>query len=255
MSRKIISYNVNGIRAALKKDLIEWVKEVDADVICIQETKSQEDQFDKKAFEELGYTAYIFSAERKGYSGVAILTKETPKHIEYGMGIEKYDVEGRMIRVDFDDLSVASIYHPNGTSGDIRQAFKMQWLEDWHNYVNELRKTIPNLVLCGDYNIAHEEIDIHDPKGNAKSSGFLPEERAWVTQFLESGYIDSFRKFNPDTEKYSWWSYRTYARSRNKGWRIDYCMTTDNLLDRIESASILNEAEHSDHCPVEIVIK
>lgn len=253
--KKIISYNVNGLRAAIKKDITDWIESVQPDIICLQETKLQEDQFENKLFENLGYHCYLFSAQKKGYSGVAILTKEEPKQVEYGMGIEKYDYEGRMIRADFEDYSIASIYHPSGTSGDIRQDFKMQWLDDWTAYVEGLRKEYPNLVLCGDYNICHEPIDIHDPIRNTKNSGFLPEERDWMTKFLQLGYIDSFRYKNPEVQKYSWWSYRFNARKNNKGWRIDYCMVTDNLRDNILNASIHNEAFHSDHCPIEIQLK
>lgn len=252
--KKIISYNVNGLRAAVRKDLPDWIRAVDADIICIQETKLQPEQFEREIFENLGYRCYLISAQKKGYSGVAIFSKEEPVHVEYGMGMEKYDNEGRMIRADFNDYSVASIYHPSGTSGDVRQDFKMQWLKDWTLYVQSLRKTHPNLVLCGDYNICHEPIDIHDPIGNAKNSGFLPEERQWMSEFLSLGYIDSFREMHPDEQKYSWWSYRFNSREKNKGWRIDYCMTTDVMRDNIISASIHNDAFHSDHCPIEIVI-
>ncbi len=252
---KIICYNTNGLRAAVKNGIEEWLLENQPDVLCIQETKLQPEQFPKEVFDRLGYEAYLFSAEKKGYSGVAILTKITPDNVVYGMGIEKYDREGRFIRADFGDLSVASIYHPSGTSGEERQAFKMEWLADFQTYVNELRKTRPNLVLCGDYNIAHCEIDIHDPKRNAKNSGFLPEEREWMTQFIDDGYTDSFRYMNPETQKYSWWSYRFGARKNNKGWRIDYCMVNSAINDRIIDAQILNDAVHSDHCPILIEIK
>lgn len=252
---KIISYNVNGLRAAVKKDLIGWLRDENPDVLCIQETKMQNNQFEKEEFEALGYKAYLFSAQKKGYSGVAIITKLKPDHVEYGMGIEEYDAEGRFIRADFGDISVVSVYHPSGTSGEERQAFKMTWLERFQEYVNELRKSHPNLILCGDYNICHEPIDIHDPIRNAKNSGFLPEEREWMSRFLADGYIDTFREQHPDLVLYSWWSYRFQARSRNKGWRIDYCMITDNMRDRIEKTDILNEAVHSDHCPVMLTIK
>ena len=251
---KIISYNVNGLRAAMKKDLIGWLREENPDVLCLQETKMQNDQFEKEEFEALGYRSYLFSAQKKGYSGVAIITKHQPDHIEYGMGMEEYDAEGRFIRADFGDLSIVSVYHPSGTSGDERQAFKMVWLEHFQSYVNELRKSRPNLILCGDYNICHEPIDIHDPIRNAKNSGFLPEEREWMSRFLADGYVDTCRHTHPELVLYSWWSYRFQARSRNKGWRIDYCMVTNNLTDRIKGADILNEAVHSDHCPVVLEI-
>lgn len=252
---KIITYNLNGLRAAVGKGLADWIKEEDPDVLCIQETKLQDHQFPKEIFDELGYHSYLYSAQKKGYSGVAILTKKKPNHIEYGMNMENYDYEGRMIRVDFDDLSVISVYHPSGTSGDVRQEFKMEWLSDFQTYILELRKTLPNLVVCGDYNIAHEPIDIHDPKGNAKSSGFLPEEREWMTGFLKQGFIDTFRYMYPEKQEYSWWTYRFKARERNKGWRIDYCMITEALKDQIKDAGILGNVVHSDHCPVVLELK
>lgn len=252
---KIISYNVNGIRAALTKGLAQWLEEEKPDVVCIQETKAQVEQIPVLEFNALGYECYCISAKKKGYSGVAILTKIKPDHIEYGMGIEKYDNEGRMIRADFGDLSVFSVYHPSGTSGDERQAFKMQWLEDFENYIEELSKQRPNMVICGDYNICHREIDIHDPKGNAKNSGFLPEEREWIDGFINKGYIDSFRFINKDVkDRYSWWSYRFNSRANNKGWRIDYCMISQNIKDRIKNADIHENVFHSDHCPISVEI-
>lgn len=251
---KIITYNVNGLRAAVTKGLINWIQEEQPDVVCIQETKLQPDQFPAEVFTEAGYKAYLFSAQKKGYSGVAILTKREPDHIEYGMGIEKYDNEGRFIRADYGDLSIVSVYHPSGTSGDERQDFKMEWLEDFQRYVEELRKSRPNLILCGDYNICHEPIDIHDPKGNAKNSGFLPEEREWMSRFLDAGYIDTFRYLHPDKQQYTWWSYRFNSRAKNKGWRIDYCMVTEQMKPMIKEAYIINEAIHSDHCPAVLEI-
>lgn len=246
---KIITYNVNGIRAAVKKGFLDWLREENPDVLCIQETKAQDDQIPVFEFTELGYYSYTFSAQKKGYSGVAILCKTEPKHVEYGMGIEKYDFEGRFMRADFEDFSVVSVYHPSGSSGDERQAFKMQWLEDYTNYISELKKTHPNLVLSGDYNICHKAIDIHNPKGNAKSSGFLPEEREWMTDFLATGFIDSFRMLNKDPHHYTWWSYRANARNNNKGWRIDYHMVSENMRGQIKNVGIIPEVKHSDHCP------
>lgn len=254
-SLKIITYNVNGLRAAIGKEFAEWLKTENPDVLCLQETKLQKDQYPFELFEELGYQSYLFCAEKKGYSGVAILTKKQPDHVEYGMGIEKYDREGRFIRVDFGDLSIVSVYHPSGTSGEERQAFKMQWLADYQDYILELQKTRPNLILCGDYNICHEPIDIHDPIRNAKNSGFLPEEREWMTGFLSTGYTDSFRFIHPDKQQYTWWSYRFNARTNNKGWRIDYCMVNDAMKSRISDAYILNEAHHSDHCPAVLLLE
>jgi len=247
---KIITYNVNGIRAAVRKGFMEWLEATNPDVVCIQETKAQPDQIPVFELEALGYQTFIHSAVKKGYSGVAILSKKQPDHIETGMGIEKYDNEGRFIRADFGDVSIISVYHPSGSSGDLRQDFKMQWLADFQDYVSELKKSRPQLIICGDYNICHRPIDIHDPVRNAKSSGFLPEEREWMSGFLDSGFIDSFRHLNKEPHQYSWWSYRANARANNKGWRIDYNMVTENLKDKIQRVAILPDAMHSDHCPV-----
>jgi len=252
---KIITYNVNGIRAAVKKGFFDWLQEEAPDVVCIQETKAQEDQIPVEEFKELGYYTYSFSAQKKGYSGVAILSKEKPDSVVYGMGIEKYDFEGRFIRADFGELSIVSVYHPSGSSGDIRQEFKMQWLSDFQEYVNTLRKTRPNLVVSGDYNICHEAIDIHDPIRNAKSSGFLPEEREWMSQFLATGYIDSFRYLNKEAHQYTWWSYRANARANNKGWRIDYHMVSENMINKIKKVGIFPYVKHSDHCPSYVILE
>jgi len=248
---KIISYNVNGIRAAIKKGFLDWLQHANPDVICIQETKAQEDQLNSMDFELAGYPYhYWFSAEKKGYSGVAVFCKEKPNHIEYGTGIDTMDVEGRNLRVDFDGVSIMSMYLPSGTNDD-RLEFKFKYMDDILDYVTELRKTIPNLVVCGDYNICHEEIDIHNPKMKGVS-GFLPEEREWLGNFIESGFIDSFRHLNPDRQEYSWWSYRANARANNKGWRLDYAMVTAPLRNKISRAYILPEAKHSDHCPIAV---
>ncbi|MDD5570702.1 MAG: exodeoxyribonuclease III [Bacteroidales bacterium] len=249
---KIISYNLNGIRAAMNKDLVGWLKSVNADIVCFQEIKATPDQFDVSEFENLGYKCYWYPAEKKGYSGVAILTKLTPDNIKCGMEVRKYDIEGRMLRADFKDFSVISVYHPSGTMGDERQAFKMQWLSDFQNYINELKKTREKLIICGDFNICHKPIDIHDPIRNATVSGFLPEEREWIGGFIESGFIDSFRYFNQQPFQYTWWSYRHNARSKNLGWRLDYQMVSFTLEKNLKRAIILPEAVHSDHCPVMI---
>jgi exodeoxyribonuclease III len=250
MGKKIITYNVNGIRSALSKDLSGWIKSVDPDIICLQETKAQPEQIPVMEFESLGYTCYWHSAVKKGYSGVALLTKKEPDKVVIGMGIQKYDDEGRFFRADFGDVSIVSVYHPSGSSGDERQAFKMIWLEDFLNYVNELRKVRPNLIISGDYNICHKPIDIHDPVRNATSSGFLPEEREWMTRFLNTGFIDTFRVFNNEPKQYTWWSFRANARSKNLGWRIDYHMASLPMEKRLIRSVILPEAKHSDHCPV-----
>lgn len=252
---KIVTYNVNGLRAAAAKGLPGWLEQENPDVVCLQETKLQPEQYPAEAFEALGYKAYLHSARKKGYSGVAILTKTKPDHVEYGMGIEEYDSEGRFIRADYGDLSIVSVYHPSGTSGDERQAFKMGWLEAFRQYVSELRKNRPKLILCGDYNICHEAIDIHDPVRNATNSGFLPEEREWMTRFLSTGFIDSFRMLYPEKQEYTWWSYRFNSRAKNKGWRIDYCMVSEPVSGMVKDAVILKDAVHSDHCPMALHVE
>jgi exodeoxyribonuclease III len=247
---KIITYNVNGIRAAMNKDFVGWLEQTAPDVVCLQEIKATPDQVNVAEFEALGYHLYWYPAQKKGYSGVAIFTKIKPKHIEYGCGIAEYDFEGRVIRADFDDFSIMSAYHPSGSSGDERQAFKMKWLADFQTYINTLKKTIPNLILCGDYNICHMPIDIHNPKSNANTSGFLPEEREWMESFIQSGFTDSFREFNQEPHQYTWWSYRAGSRGKNLGWRIDYNLVANHLKNRLIRSVILPAAVHSDHCPV-----
>ena len=251
---KIISYNVNGIRAALNKGFIDWLKAANPDIICLQETKAHKDQLDLTIFESAGYPFhYWFSAEKKGYSSVAILSKVKPNHVEYGTGIESMDFEGRNLRVDFDEFSVMSLYLPSGTNDD-RLEFKLNYMAQFQDYVTNLKKEIPNLIICGDYNICHTEIDIHNPKQNANTSGFLPVEREWLDTFIKSGFIDSFRHLNKEPHNYSWWSYRANARNNNKGWRIDYHMVANPLKDKIKRAYILPEAKHSDHCPIVVEI-
>ncbi len=245
----IVSYNVNGIRAALAKELPAWLDAESPDVVCIQESKAQPEQIPVERFEERGYRSYWHSAERKGYSGVGILCKKKPDHVEYGMGMEQYDREGRLMRADFGDLSVISVYHPNGGSSEVRHFFKMAWLGDFHQYVGQLIKERPNLVIAGDFNICHKDIDIHDPEKHVHVSGFLPEEREWMTAFLDIGFTDSFRQFNQQPHQYTWWSWRANSRARNLGWRIDYNMVTNNLVSHLEDAGIMPEARHSDHCP------
>ncbi|ERJ58495.1 exodeoxyribonuclease III [Sphingobacterium paucimobilis] len=248
---KIVTYNVNGIRAALKKDWIGWLKTVDPDVVCLQEIKATPDQVPEIAFfEQMGYEHYWYPAQKKGYSGTAILTKKTPKNVEYGCGHEDYDFEGRIIRADFDDVSVMSTYFPSGTTGDTRQAFKYRFLDDFQAYATKLVEEKTNLIVCGDFNICHRAIDIHNPKSNANTSGFLPEEREWMENFINSGFIDTFRHLHAEPHNYTWWSYRAGSRGKNLGWRIDYNMASVALRDRIKSAHILSDAVHSDHCPV-----
>ena len=250
---KIISYNINGIRAALKKGLDSWIYASQPDIVCLQEIKAKPEQFDEEIFNKLGYSCFINSAEKPGYSGVAILSKIKPNHIETGCGIEKIDFEGRVIRADFDKYSVISIYFPSG-SNPLRQSFKMEFLEDFFNYITNLRRKIPNLIISGDYNICHQAIDIHNPIANKNSSGFLPEERAWMSKFIASGFIDSFRHFNKSPHSYSWWSYRSNSRIKNLGWRIDYNMISESLISELRGAAILSKANHSDHCPIFVEI-
>lgn len=253
---RIISYNLNGIRAALNKGFIDWLKTDPADIICIQETKAQRDNVPHQQFTELGYHDYWYSAQKKGYSGVAVLTKLKPDNIVYGSGHQVSDEEGRVIQLDFGPVKLINAYFPSGTSGDIRQTYKYQWLNEFFDYLTELRKKNPKLILCGDYNIAHKEIDIHDPKGNKNSSGFLPDERSWMDKFYSSGWIDSFRSVHPEPHRYSWWSQRfPSVRLQNKGWRIDYINVTDPLKGNIRNADIYPDVKHSDHCPVFLELK
>lgn len=253
---KIVSYNVNGIRAAERKGLSSWLQEAKADVVLIQETKAQPEQIDQKVYEEIGYSCYWHSAEKKGYSGVGILAKQQPDHVEIGCGIDYIDQEGRVLRADFGDLSIMSVYVPSGSSGDARQDLKMQFLGDFQAYIAQLLQERPKLIIGGDFNICHTEIDIHNPKSNKDTSGFLPEERAWVSEFLSEGLIDSFRHFYPDkVDQYSWWSYRANARANNKGWRIDYNMASEALREHLSDAAIWPDAKHSDHCPVSVDLR
>ncbi|MFJ1376907.1 exodeoxyribonuclease III [Capnocytophaga canimorsus] len=252
---KIISYNVNGIRAAMNKGLIEWLKAANPDVLCLQEIKALEDQIDTLPFEQLGYKyRYWHSAQKKGYSGVAILSKIPPKHVEVGSGIDYMDSEGRILRADFEAFSVMSLYLPSGTNIN-RLEHKLTFMADFQKYIDKLKETHPNLIICGDYNICHQAIDIHDPVRNANVSGFLPVERQWIDAFMKSGFIDSFRHFNKEPHHYSWWSYRANARNNNKGWRIDYNLVAQPLESRLKRALILPEAKHSDHCPILVEIE
>ena len=254
---QIISYNVNGIRAAIKKGLIEWLEKAAVDVLCVQETKASPDDIDISIFTSMGYHVAWYPAQKKGYSGVAIFSKKKPDNIVYGNGYEMSDAEGRVVRVDIGDLTIVNAYFPSGTSGEERQTYKYQWLNEFYTYIQDLKKERPAIIVAGDYNIAHKEIDIHDPKGNKKSSGFLPEERAWMDQFTENGWVDSFRQIHPEaTGAYSWWSQRfPSVRLNNKGWRIDYLCTTETLAKKIKNAAILPDVKHSDHCPILVELK
>lgn len=247
---RLVTYNVNGIRSALTKGLLDWLRSVEADVVCLQEIKSTAEQAGTELFESLGYHCHWFPAEKKGYSGTALLSKTKPQHVEYGCGIPAYDAEGRCIRADFADFSVMSLYAPSGSSGEDRQAFKFQFMDDWFPYIQDLKTRHPHLIISGDYNICHRPIDIHNPKSNANSSGFLPEERAWMEKLMTEGWVDTFRVFNDQPHQYTWWSFRANARAKNLGWRIDYHLATEAMRSRLTRSVILPEARHSDHCPV-----
>ena len=248
---RIVSYNVNGIRAAIKKGWIEWLKEYPIEVLCVQETKASENDVDLQIFKSLGYHISWLAAQKKGYSGVAIFSKVKPDFVQLGSGYKQSDEEGRVIRMDIGELTIVNAYFPSGTSGDERQAFKMEWLNELLPWINKIKKKHEGVILCGDYNIAHKEIDIHDPKGNKNTTGFLPEERAWMDDFFASGWIDSFRQVHPEPHRYSWWSQRfPSVRLNNKGWRIDYINVTDSLKNKIKDAEIFPDVKHSDHCPV-----
>lgn len=247
---RIVSYNVNGLRSAMTKGFTEWLKTDPADIICLQEIKAHKDNVDYRQFEELGYEHYWYPAQKKGYSGVAVLTKIAPDNVQYGNGFMQSDAEGRVIRLDFGDVTLVNTYIPSGTSGDERQSYKYQWLDEFYGYLDLLKSTRPNLIVCGDYNICHKPIDIHDPVGNKKSSGFLPEERAWLDKLFSNGFVDTFRHYNPEPHQYSWWSVRSNARANNKGWRIDYINVTTPLQARLKDAQIWQQVKHSDHCPV-----
>ncbi len=253
---RIISYNVNGIRAAINKGFMDWLKKSPADIVCVQETKAIRDNVDHQAFSKLGYHDYWFSAQKKGYSGVAVFTKIKPDDVQYGTGHKVSDDEGRVMQLDFGGIRLINAYFPSGTSGDERQDFKYKWLAELMKYLEKLKTQHPKLILCGDYNIAHKDIDIHDPKGNKNSSGFLPDERAWMDEFFAHGWVDAFRQVHPEPGRYSWWSQRfPSVRLENKGWRIDYVNVTANLKKNIVDADIFPDVKHSDHCPVYLELK
>ena len=249
---KIISYNINGIRASINKGLIDWIKKVNPDVICLQEIKAFKDQFNEQLFINLGFYCFWHSAKKKGYSGVAILCKKKPNKVIYGIGEEKIDCEGRVLKVEYDNFSIFSVYFPSGSSGEIRQSYKMWFLGKFFKFIQNQKEPI---LISGDYNICHKSIDIHDPIRNKNSSGFLPEERRWMTDFLDLGFIDTFRQKNNLPNYFSWWSYRALSRQRNKGWRIDYHIISAAYAEKIRKASILSDVNHSDHCPIYLELK
>ncbi len=249
---KLISWNVNGIRACVQKGFMDYFKEMDADIFCIQESKVQENQIN---LELEGYHQFWNYAEKKGYSGTAIFTKEEPISVSYGINKEEHDKEGRVITLEFDDFYMITVYTPNSKQELARLDYRMQWEDDFRNYIKTLDKVKP-VILCGDLNVAHKEIDLKNPNSNRKNAGFTDEERNKFTEFLNSGFIDTYRYFYPDKEGiYSWWSYRFNARANNAGWRIDYFCTSERIKDRLVSADIHTKVLGSDHCPIELVIK
>lgn len=233
----------------MKKGFIDWLNNVRPDILCLQETKAMKEQVDVALIEKQGYHHYWFSAEKKGYSGVAIFSKKNPVNVSFGSGISHMDFEGRILRLDFEKLSVMSLYLPSGTNIN-RLDYKFKFMDEFRVYIDNLKLKFPNLIICGDYNICHQAIDIHDPIRNKTVSGFLPEERDWLNRFINSGFVDSFRFLNPEPNQYTWWSYRANARKNNKGWRIDYALVSESLKKNISKSFILSEAYHSDHCPV-----
>ena len=253
---EIISYNVNGIRSAISKGLVDWIKETSYDIYLFQETKAHEADIPKELFDEIGYTHYWFSAQKKGYSGVGVLIRKEHSNVVKGMNIGRYDFEGRLIRLDVGDITIVNSYFPSGSSGEERQSVKMDYLNDFYNYIHELKKEKKKIIISGDYNSCHQAIDIHDPVGNQNRSGFLPEEREWMTKYFNSGFIDTFRHFHPDKKaEYSWWSFRANARNNNNGWRIDYHAATKELEQQHEDANIFMDVKHSDHCPIYLKFK
>lgn len=244
---QLISYNINGVRAAMRNGLIDWLATQNFDVLCFQEVKAMADVVDLTPFEQLGYQYHWHAAEKKGYSGVATFSRIAPTNVVLGCGLAVYDCEGRILRTDFDDLTLLNCYFPSGTTGETRQGLKMEFLCDFFDYVQDLRQSRPNLIVVGDYNIAHTERDIHDPVRNKNTTGFLPEERAWMDRWFASGFTDAFRYCHPDKTEYSWWSYRAGARTNNKGWRIDYISVADPIRHRIQAAGHFPEVVHSDH--------
>lgn len=254
-SFKIISWNVNGIRSVLKKNFLTWLKEESPDILCLQEIKAKPDQLPPDLLYPPGYHAFWNSAERPGYSGVAIFSKEKPLSVKNGFGIQRFDAEGRVIEMEFADFTLFNIYFPNGKMNADRLKFKMDFYEEILKHFLKLRKNGKKLVVCGDVNTAHQAIDLARPKENEKVSGFLPMERAWMDKFVSGGFVDTFRVFNPDPGHYTWWDVMTRARDRNVGWRIDYFFVTDDLRPKLKDAFIASKVMGSDHCPVGLVLK
>lgn len=249
---KLISWNVNGIRAITKKGFFEWLHQTSPDILCLQETKAHPEQLTQEMLSPDGYRTFWSAAEKKGYSGTAVFTKTEPLSIREGIGVKEFDTEGRTLMLEYKDFVLFNIYFPNGSSGNKRVPFKMAFYDAFLKKANQLKRQGKSIIVCGDVNTAHTEIDLARPKQNEKNTGFLPEERAWVAQFIQNGYVDTFRQFHKDGGHYTWWDYKTGARARNIGWRIDYFFVTENLLPKIRKAFILNDVMGSDHCPVGI---
>ncbi|WP_213818379.1 exodeoxyribonuclease III [Garciella nitratireducens] len=251
----IYSWNVNGIRAIEKKGFLDWIMKEQPDILCLQETKAQVEQLEDKLLHIKGYYAYFSEGERKGYSGVATYTKRKPLCVKYGIGIEKFDREGRILIMEYSGFILFNIYFPNGQKNEERLQYKMEFYNAILNYCNELKSQGKNLIICGDYNTAHTDMDIKNPKANEKRSGFLPIERQWMDYFIQNGYIDTYRYLYPERIEYSWWSYRFKARERNAGWRIDYFFVSNNFIDKVIDSKILTHVKGSDHCPIVLSIK
>lgn len=252
---RLISWNVNGIRAISKKGFMEWLHKESPDILCLQETKGHPDQLDEKILKPEGYKTFWSAAEKKGYSGVSVFTKNGPKSVKDGMGIKQFDCEGRLLEVEYDDFILFNVYFPNGSSGNKRVPYKMEFYDAFLKRCETLKKQGKEIIICGDVNTAHTEIDLARPKQNEKNTGFLPEERAWVSKFISHGYVDTFRHFHKEPGHYTWWDYKTAARGRDIGWRIDYFFISENLLPKLKKAFILKEIMGSDHCPVGIELK
>jgi len=252
---KILSWNINGIRAADRKGLFDWIQKVSPDILCVQEIKATPDQIPPHLKNTPSYHVFINSAERKGYSGVTTYSKQKPKSVKNGFGMEKFDKEGRIIITEYPEFTLFNIYYPNGKKNQERLDYKLDFYDTFLAYADNLKAEGKNIVVCGDFNTAHKEIDLANPKANEKVSGFLPVERAWIDTFIDHGYIDTFRQFNKEPHQYSWWSNRTGARERNVGWRLDYFFVNKEFMKNIKKAFIMQDVMGSDHCPVGIEIE
>ncbi len=252
--KRIISWNVNGIRAILKKGFISWLMKENPDILCLQETKADPEQLSNDLLRPYGYYSYWNTAEKKGYSGVCIYSKQEPVSVKKGLGIKEFDIEGRQLELDFKKFVLINTYFPNGGKGNIRVPYKMRYYEAFLKRIKKLSKQRREIIFCGDINTAHKEMDLARPKQNEKNTGFLPEERAWISQVVSKGFIDTFRHFCSDPCHYTWWDYKTSARKRNVGWRLDYFFISSNLLPNLRNAIILKDVMGSDHCPIAITL-